>query len=116
MAIGGIPRPRVKVVYDSESKEFKAHQYLEREMPDTSACMFWLRNRRPDLWKSNPTDDGLPADGAEPERVKFTIEIRGKPDITHDELHANNFYDRQPPKPVAPAPPLKVIGPADSEG
>ena len=25
--------------------------YIERYAPDTTACIFWLKNRRPDLWR-----------------------------------------------------------------
>jgi hypothetical protein len=25
--------------------------------PDTTACIFWLKNRRPDLWRANPDID-----------------------------------------------------------
>lgn len=25
--------------------------YVERYPPDTTACIFWLKNRRPDLWR-----------------------------------------------------------------
>ncbi|KXA73485.1 terminase [Bordetella hinzii] len=40
--------------------------------PDTTACIFWLKNRRPDLWrdKPDPTND----DNAPPP-VKVVIEV-----------------------------------------
>lgn len=38
--------------------------------PDVVACIFWLKNRRPDLWKSNPVD----SDDA-PDPVKVTLEV-----------------------------------------
>jgi hypothetical protein len=27
------------------------HAYTERYPPDTTAAIFWLKNRRPDLWR-----------------------------------------------------------------
>ena len=33
-------------------------EVIEREMPpDTTACIFWLKNRRPDLWRDKPEVD-----------------------------------------------------------
>lgn len=29
------------------------HEYVEHYPPDTVACIFWLKNRRPDLWRDN---------------------------------------------------------------
>ena len=31
--------------------------YIEYFAPDTTACIFWLKNRRPDLWKDTHTID-----------------------------------------------------------
>lgn len=28
-----------------------SEEYIERYPPDTTACIFWLKNRRPDLWR-----------------------------------------------------------------
>lgn len=28
-----------------------AEEYIEHYPPDTAACIFWLKNRRPDLWQ-----------------------------------------------------------------
>ena len=30
--------------------------YVEHVPPDTTACIFWLKNRRPDEWRNNPED------------------------------------------------------------
>lgn len=27
------------------------HTYIERYPPDTTACIFWLKNRKPDVWR-----------------------------------------------------------------
>jgi hypothetical protein len=27
------------------------HEYIERYPPDTTACIFWLKNRQPKLWR-----------------------------------------------------------------
>lgn len=38
-------------------------EYTEHYPPDATSMIFWLRNRRPDLWRNNPEpmmDDDLP--------------------------------------------------------
>lgn len=30
------------------------HEYTEHYPPDTAACIFWLKNRRPDQFRNNP--------------------------------------------------------------
>lgn len=32
--------------------------YTERVPPDTTACIFWLKNRRPEEWRANPEGQG----------------------------------------------------------
>ena len=41
--------------------------YTERYAPDTVACIFWLKNRRPDLWRDR--HDHTLAGGAQPVEV-----------------------------------------------
>jgi hypothetical protein len=46
--------------------------YRERYPPDATALIFWLRNRRPDLWRNNPS----PEDGQEvPAPVKIEVNV-----------------------------------------
>lgn len=46
----GYERPAVKLFYDKEQGVVEA-PYVERFAPDTTACIFWLKNRRPDEWR-----------------------------------------------------------------
>lgn len=32
--------------------------YTEIQHPDTTAAIFWLKNRRPDKWRANPENEG----------------------------------------------------------
>ena len=46
--------------------------YVEHYPPDTVAGIFWLRNRRPDMWRNNPT----PEDNAPPPApVKIEVNV-----------------------------------------
>lgn len=40
-----------KVVLNKSSKLHETVAYEAHQPPDTVACIFWLKNRRPDLWK-----------------------------------------------------------------
>ena len=45
----GYEHPAVKIMaYEGQSWE---HAYIEKYPPDTTAAIFWLKNRRPDLWR-----------------------------------------------------------------
>lgn len=37
--------------------------YTEHYPPDTTACIFWLKNRRPDLWRDKVQQEVTGADG-----------------------------------------------------
>lgn len=48
--------------------------------PDTTACIFWLKNRQPDAWRAN---DGAPPPGgkdASPDGIPSTPEYKLEPD------------------------------------
>jgi transposase-like protein len=47
--------------------------YIERYPPDTTAAIFWLKNRRPDLWRDKIDHEHGGKDGA-PITVLFTRE------------------------------------------
>jgi hypothetical protein len=49
--------------------------YQEIHQPDTTACIFWLKNRRPDLWREKP-------DGAQDETLTNLVSklIESRPD------------------------------------
>ena len=45
----GYEHQAVKIMaYEGVSFE---HEYIEKYPPDTTAAIFWLKNRRPDLWR-----------------------------------------------------------------
>ena len=41
----------VKIVADAKTGAEHIVPYTERYPPDTTAAIFWLKNRRPDLWR-----------------------------------------------------------------
>ena len=47
----GYSHEAVKVFLPSGTTEPIYAPYIERYAPDTTACIFWLKNRRPDLWR-----------------------------------------------------------------
>ncbi len=47
----GYVHPAVKFFYDAKKGEVITKSYAEYYPPDTTACIFWLKNRRPDLWR-----------------------------------------------------------------
>lgn len=50
-----------------------AQEYIEHYPPDTVACIFWLKNRQPELWREKPQ----PVDGDDdlPESRSFTYNV-----------------------------------------
>ena len=47
----GYEHPAVKIVANANTGQEHVVAYTERYPPDTTACIFWLKNRRPDLWR-----------------------------------------------------------------
>lgn len=47
----GYEHKAVKIVADAKTGAEHQVQYTERYPPDTTAAIFWLKNRRPDLWR-----------------------------------------------------------------
>lgn len=47
----GYTRPAVKIVADAKTGAQHIVPYLEHVPPDVTAQIFWLKNRRPDLWR-----------------------------------------------------------------
>lgn len=54
----------VKIFMPSGAKEPVHAPYVEHVPPDTTACIFWLKNRRPAAWREKPNGDGDDQDGA----------------------------------------------------
>ena len=40
-----------KMFYDKDLGEVVAHEYVKHYPPDTTACIFWLKNRDPEQWR-----------------------------------------------------------------
>lgn len=47
--------------------------YTEHYPPDSTACIFWLKNRRPDLWRDKPEPEN--EDDTPPEPKRFVFEV-----------------------------------------
>jgi hypothetical protein len=47
----GYEHDAVKIVANANSGQEHIVHYTERYAPDTTAAIFWLKNRRPDLWR-----------------------------------------------------------------
>lgn len=47
----GYEHKAVKIVADAKTGAEHQVEYIERYAPDTTAIIFWLKNRRPDLWR-----------------------------------------------------------------
>lgn len=47
----GYEHKAVKIVADAKTGAEHQVEYTERYPPDTTAAIFWLKNRRPDLWR-----------------------------------------------------------------
>ena len=53
--------------------------YIEQYPPDTTAGIFWLKNRRPDLWRDRPNQNENPDDVA-PTSVNVKVVDASTPD------------------------------------
>lgn len=47
----GYKAQAVKIVADAKTGASTVVPYIEHYPPDPTACIFWLKNRRPDLWR-----------------------------------------------------------------
>lgn len=52
---------RAVKIFQSSGRSFE-HEYTEYFPPDPVSCIFWLKNRRPDLWRDKPIPEGPEAD------------------------------------------------------
>lgn len=53
-------------------------EYVEHYPPDTTACIFWLKNRKAEAWRANP-DPGDDADEPTPVKVEIMVRDARKP-------------------------------------
>jgi hypothetical protein len=51
----GYSHPAVKIQMTKTGEVIKT-EYTQHHPPDTTACIFWLKNRRPDLWRDKPSE------------------------------------------------------------
>ena len=72
----GYEHKAVKIVADAKTGAEHQVEYVERYPPDTTAGIFWLKNRRPDLWRdridnthSGPNGGAIPVTSV----VEFVI-------------------------------------------
>lgn len=47
----GYSHKAVKIFYDTRNQKTIEVPYIERYPPDPASMIFWLKNRRPDLWR-----------------------------------------------------------------
>ncbi len=47
----GYSHAAVKFFWDAKKSDIKSKLYTERYPPDTTACIFWLKNRQPAAWR-----------------------------------------------------------------
>ena len=59
----GFKHEAVKVFGDAKTGAEHVVPYTEHYPPDTTACIFWLKNRRPDLWRDQIRQEITGADG-----------------------------------------------------
>ena len=59
----GYEHQAVKIVADAKTGADHKVEYVERYPPDTTAAIFWLKNRRPDLWRDRIDNAHVGPDG-----------------------------------------------------
>ena len=47
----GYTTTEVKTTYNAEGEVIKSEEITKNTAPDTTSCIFWLKNRQPDNWK-----------------------------------------------------------------
>lgn len=60
----GYEHEALKIVADAKTGAEHVVPYIERYPPDTTAAIFWLKNRRPDLWRDVQGREHTGKDGA----------------------------------------------------
>lgn len=68
----GYRQEAVKIFMPSGAEEPVYAPYTEIIAPDTTAAIFWLKNRRPEEWRARNNDEP-PDDEDQPETVTFTV-------------------------------------------
>jgi len=60
----GCERPMIKVFFNPRTGQVVEHQYMEKYPPDPLSCIFWLKNRRPDVWRERYDNPPVPPEEA----------------------------------------------------
>jgi hypothetical protein len=68
----GYEQEAVKIFMPAGAAEPVYAPYTERVAPDTTAAIFWLKNRRPDLWRDRSQIEHTGKDGGPIETVELT--------------------------------------------
>lgn len=80
----GYEHKAVKIVADAKTGAEHQVEYVERYPPDTTACIFWLKNRRPDLWRDRIDNTHSGPNGG-PLAVASTVTFVHAPPRSRDE-------------------------------
>jgi len=70
----GYEHEAVKIVADAKSGAEHVVPYIERYPPDTTAAIFWLKNRRPGAWRDKREHEHTGPEGG-PVEVQVTHRI-----------------------------------------
>ena len=70
----GYEQDEVKIFMPANASKPVYAPYRARIAPDTTACIFWLKNRRSDLWRDRSIHELTGKDGAELPAPQFIIQ------------------------------------------
>lgn len=73
----GYKHKAVKHFFDSKWGEIHTVKYIEHYPPDTTACIFWLKNRRRDDWRDVHRQEVAVAEGEGPQLI-ITLPSNGR--------------------------------------
>ena len=59
----GYEHEAVKIALDANTGKELVVPYIERFPPDTTACIFWLKNRQPEKWRDKVQNEVTGKDG-----------------------------------------------------
>lgn len=77
----GFSHEAVKIVVDPKTGKTTQVKFIQRYAPDTVACIFWLKNRRPDLWRDKQVaelvgKDDTPLELVDADKLRDTLNDR----------------------------------------
>jgi hypothetical protein len=71
----GFEHEAVKIFMPANATEPIHTNYREFVVPDTTACIFWLKNRRPDEWRDKQSNELSGPNGGPIQTQEVTIEF-----------------------------------------